>query len=239
MSAIMYYDLHLHSCLSPCASEDMTPYNMAAMCALAGLQVVAITDHNSAGNARAFCQAAEEFGLLALAGMELCTAEEVHVICLFSTVEQAEACSLYIHRTILFQNDPAIFGRQLLMDARETVLGEESTMLIAASGVGIYDVPALMKQYGGVAFPAHIDKATFSLISNLGFYDPAMGFARVEYSPHRPADFFLQHPNLQDMPALYNSDAHALNQIQDAHHSMHLEERSAEAVLRWIAGGCP
>jgi len=237
MNATMYYDLHLHSCLSPCANEDMTPYHMAAMCALAGLEVVAITDHNSAGNARAFCKAAEEFGLLALAGMELCTSEEVHVICLFSTVEQAEACSDYIRNTILFDNNPTVFGRQVLMDAQEAVLGEEPKMLIAASGVGIYDIPALMEQYGGVAVPAHIDKDTFSLISNLGFYDPAMGFSRMEYSPRRPADFFQKHPDLQDMPALYNSDAHALDQILDAHHSMHPEERSVAAVLRWIKGG--
>ena len=235
----MYYDLHLHSCLSPCGDEDMTPYNMAAMCALAGLEVVAITDHNSAGNARAFCKAAESFGLLALAGMELCTSEEVHVICLFPSVEQAEACSAYIRSTIPFENDPAIFGRQLLMDEGETILGEETAMLIAASGVGIYDVPALMRQYGGVAFPAHIDKATFSLLANLGFYDPAMGFSRVEYSPHRPADFFQKHPNLQDMPALYNSDAHALEQIRDAHHAMHPSEPTVAAVLQWIEGSCP
>jgi len=217
----------------------MTPYNMAAMCALAGLQVVAITDHNSAGNARSFCRAAEELGLLALAGMELCTSEEVHVICLFPSVEQAEACSAYIRSTIPFDNDPAVFGRQTLMDAQETVLGEESVMLIAASGVGIYDVPALMEQYGGVAFPAHVDKSAFSLLSNLGFYDPDMGFSRVEYSPHRPADFFQHHPDLQDMPALYNSDAHALEQIQDARHAMHLDEPTAAAVLRWIKGSRP
>ena len=87
----LYYDLHLHSCLSPCGSEDMTPANLAAMCALAGLEVVALTDHNTTGNCRAFCQAARAWGLLPLAGMELCTQEEIHLICLFPDPDQAEA----------------------------------------------------------------------------------------------------------------------------------------------------
>ena len=85
-----FYDLHLHSCLSPCGSEDMTPADLAAMCALAGLDIVALTDHNTCGNCAAFCRAAEARGLLALAGMELCTAEEIHVICLFPDPGRAE-----------------------------------------------------------------------------------------------------------------------------------------------------
>ena len=86
-----YYDLHLHSCLSPCGQEDMTPADLAAMCALAGLDVVALTDHNSAGNCAAFLKAAASHGLLALPGMELTTEEEIHVLCWFESLEGAEA----------------------------------------------------------------------------------------------------------------------------------------------------
>ena len=77
------FDFHLHSCLSPCGSEDMTPSNLAGMCALAGYDIVALTDHNTVGNCAAFCQAADRYGLLALPGMELTCREEVHVVCLF------------------------------------------------------------------------------------------------------------------------------------------------------------
>ena len=83
------FDLHLHSCLSPCGSNDMTPANLAGMCALAGLQVVALTDHNTTGNCAAFAQAAARHGLLAIPGMELCTREEVHMVCLFPKLENA------------------------------------------------------------------------------------------------------------------------------------------------------
>ncbi|MFQ7857035.1 MAG: PHP domain-containing protein [Flavonifractor plautii] len=121
-----YYDLHLHSCLSPCGSEDMTPANLAAMCALAGLDIVALTDHNTCGNCAAFCRAAEERGLLALAGMELCTREEIHVVCLFPTPHHGEEFEAYVSRRLPpLSNHPAVFGHQIYMDAGDLVLGED------------------------------------------------------------------------------------------------------------------
>ncbi len=121
-----YYDLHLHSCLSPCGSEDMTPANLAAMCALAGLDIVALTDHNTCGNCAAFCRAAEERGLLALAGMELCTREEIHVVCLFPTPYHGEEFEAYVSRRLPpLSNHPAVFGHQIYMDAGDLVLGED------------------------------------------------------------------------------------------------------------------
>ena len=89
--AALYYDLHIHSCLSPCGSEDMTPYNIAAMAALKGLDVIAVTDHNSCKNCPAVLAAAKEYGVLALPGMELTTSEEVHAVCLFETLDAAMA----------------------------------------------------------------------------------------------------------------------------------------------------
>lgn len=236
MDIVASYDLHMHSCLSPCGSEDMTPYHIAAMCSLAGLKVVALTDHNTAGNTAAFCRAAQEFDLIAIPGMELCTSEEVHVVCLFPEVSAAERFSAVVRETIPFDNDPTVFGRQLFMDEGDKVLGEESKMLLAASGIGIYDVVGLMREYGGYAFPAHIDRDSFSLLANLGFYDAAMGFRHVEYSYNRPDDFFNRHPELRDIPALSNSDAHYLEQIQDPRHFLHVKEMSLEAVFESLRG---
>ena len=90
------FDLHMHSCLSPCGGDDNTPANLAGMCALAGLQVVALTDHNTSGNCAAFCSAAKAYGLLALPGMELTTREEAHVVCLFPDIDKALAFSQYV-----------------------------------------------------------------------------------------------------------------------------------------------
>lgn len=176
------FDLHLHSCLSPCGSDDNTPANLAGMCALAGLDIVALTDHNTTGNCAAFCAAAERYGLLALPGMELTTLEEAHIICLFPDLACASAFDAIVHHRLPpMVNDPAVFGPQVLMDADDRVLGEETALLAGATGIGVYEVADLVRSFGGTAFPAHIDRPSFSVLSNLGLWDPAMAFPWRKY----------------------------------------------------------
>lgn len=232
-----YYDLHLHSCLSPCGSDEMTPADLAAMCALAGLDIVALTDHNTCGNCAAFCQAAQERGLLALAGMELCTQEDIHVVCLFPDPERAERFGAYVAEHLPpFANDPEIFGRQLYMDSEDNILGEEERMLAASTDISVEKVPALVASYGGFAYPAHIDRPSFSLLGVLGLWDPSLGFPLAELSHNCPADF-VNRPDLEGLRFIMDSDAHYLDQIWGAEHSMDLPERTSEAVMTWLAKG--
>ena len=231
-----YYDLHLHSCLSPCGSDEMTPADLAAMCALAGLDIVALTDHNTCGNCAAFCQAAQERGLLALAGMELCTQEDIHVVCLFPDPEHAERFSAYVSEHLPpFSNDPEVFGRQLYMDGEDNILGEEERMLAASTDISVEEVPPLAAEYGGFAFPAHIDRPSFSLLGVLGLWDSSLNFPLAELSHSCPADF-IRRPDLEGLRFVTNSDAHYLDQIWGAEHSMDLPERTGEAVMAWLAG---
>ena len=138
VSIQLYYDFHFHSCLSPCGDEAMTPATIAGMCKLSGLDVAALTDHNTCGNCPAFCEAAEAYGLLAIPGMELCTLEEVHVVCLLPDLERAMAFQAEVYRRMDGRaNDPAIFGRQLLMDADDHVVGEEERLLSGATTIGV------------------------------------------------------------------------------------------------------
>ena len=233
------FDLHLHSCLSPCGGEDNTPANLAGMCALAGLEVVALTDHNTCGNCAPFCRAAEHYGLLALPGMELTCAEEAHVVCLFPGLAQADAFSALVREKLPpLKNDPAVFGPQIYMDEEDRALGEEDAFLAGASSIGIYDAAALAASFGGVAYPAHIDRPSFSLLANLGFWDPAMGFSVAEISKNCPPDLF-DRPDLQGIPHFDGSDAHYLDQIQDAHQYMALRSRTPQAVLDWLRWGLP
>ena len=126
----------------------MTPANLAAMCALAGLNAVALTDHNSTGNCAAFCQAAERNGLLALPGMELCTREEVHVVCLFPDLECADAFSDYVGRLLpSVPNDREMFGPQILMDSEDKVLGEETRLLRCARAGCLLRRPGLSRPH--------------------------------------------------------------------------------------------
>ena len=233
------FDLHMHSCLSPCGGEDNTPANLAGMCALAGIDVVALTDHNTAGNCAAFCRAAERYGLLALPGMELTCAEEVHVVCLFPDLAAAEGFAALVRARLPgVRNRAAIYGPQILMDDGDGVLGEEDAFLAGATSIGVYEAAALVRSFGGVACPAHIDRPTFSLLANLGLWDPDMGFALAEVSRNCPPGLF-DRPDLRGVPHSSASDAHSLDQVMDAHQYMTVPERSRSAVLDWLrAGGC-
>lgn len=233
----LFYDLHLHSCLSPCGDPDMTPANLAAMCALAGLEVVALTDHNTCGNCRAFARSARSHGLLALCGMELTTAEEIHIVCLFPDADRAEAfCAHVAAHLPPIPNNVAIFGPQLLMDENDQVLGEEPNLLSTATSIGVYQVCPLVDRFGGVCFPAHIDRPSYSLLSQLGLWDPGLPFPLAEVSLACPADF-ARRPDLAGICLITDSDAHALGLIPDAIRTMELPQRTEAAVLDWVRQG--
>ena len=228
------FDLHLHSCLSPCGSEDNTPANLAGMCALAGIEAAALTDHNTVGNCAAFCEAAKRYGILALPGMELTTAEEVHVVCVFGNLDAAQAFGAEVFRRLPpLENDPRVFGPQVKMDSEDTVLGEERRMLATATGIGIYEVPGLVASLGGACWPAHIGRPSFSLISNLGLWDPDLGFSFAEVSRSCPPDF-LDRPDLKGLPVITASDAHYLDQVIDACQKVSLPEKNFSSLLAWL-----
>ena len=125
------YDLHVHSCLSPCGDDDMTPANIAGMAALKGLDAVALTDHNTCRNCPAFLAAAEEYGVLAVPGMEINTSEEVHAVCLFPTLEAALEFDRYVYgKLIKFPNKEEIFGKQEIYDLSDRVCGTERKRFI-------------------------------------------------------------------------------------------------------------
>lgn len=225
------FDFHLHSCLSPCGDDDMTPANIAAMCALAGYAVVALTDHNTTGNCAAFCRAAEDHGLLALPGMELTVAEEAHIVCLFPDLDSAAAFGELVRRRLPpIQNRPEFFGRQLLMDSRDAVLGEETALLAGTTSIRAAEVLPLMREYGGVAYPAHIDRDSFSLLSNLGLWDPSLGFTLAELSLRCPPEL-RRRPDLAGVRFLTGCDAHYLHQIPDPSQALELPSKTVKSVL--------
>ena len=180
------YDLHLHSCLSPCGDTDMTPNNLVNMAALLGCDIIALTDHNTCRNTPAAVKVGQATDVLVIPGMELCTAEEAHVVCLFETVEDALAFDKYVCAHIpKVPNRPEIFGEQWILNEDDEKIGEISELLITATDISINDVQALVKKFNGVAFPAHVDKDAYSVTASLGAIPPEAtcasrrhGFAR-------------------------------------------------------------
>lgn len=210
----------------------MTPANMAAMCSLAGLQVVALTDHNGAGNCKSFAKAARTHGLIPLCGMELCTREEIHLVCLFPHWTMAMQLQEQIHP--LLPPPPkksAFFGAQLLMDDQDGILGEEPAFLSGAADIGCHQVWEMVRGLGGIAFPAHVDRGSFSLLSVLGFWDDYMGFPLAEQSIHCRTDLIKEYPSLEGVPLLINSDAHSLDQIPDAAHYLTVDNPTPQGVI--------
>ena len=159
----------------------MTPNNIAGLAAIKGLQIIALTDHNTARNAPALIRAGEQYGLIVLPGMELTTQEEVHVVCLFCDERDALAFDSYVYERLLkVRNKKHIFGEQIIMNELDEPVGEEEYLLINATDIGFDDVYDAVTRFHGIMIPAHLDKSTTSLISNLGMIPPDSKFTCAE-----------------------------------------------------------
>ncbi len=237
----LYYDLHIHSCLSPCGDDDMTPANIAAMSALKGLDVIALTDHNSCRNCPAIMEEAEKYGLIAIPGMEINTSEEVHAVCLFAELDAAMAFDSYVYdRLIPVPNREDIFGKQQIYNANDEVCGTIPNLLINATSISFDGLWELVRSYGGVMFPAHIDNPSNSLIANLGFVPPDSRFRTVEiWRESSLPELIKSNPYLEKCLILNDSDAHYLGYIHEAQYTLKVRERTAEAVITALLEGNP
>ncbi|MBR2407034.1 MAG: PHP domain-containing protein [Clostridia bacterium] len=233
----LYYDFHIHSCLSPCGDNDMTPHDLVQMAAILGLNAIALTDHNTCANCPAAAEVAAELGLVFLPGMELCTAEEAHIVCLFPSVEQALAFDAYIESTLPpVKNRPDIFGEQILCNAQDEQIGVKPNLLATASSVSVDDVVELVRSYGGAAFPAHIDRPSYSVTAALGDVPP-VGFTAVEITARGDIDALkARHREIADKPLLLSSDAHCLENINEACAYLELDDPSPTAIIEALNG---
>lgn len=235
------YDLHIHSALSPCGDGDMTPNNIVNMAKICGLDMIAVSDHNTTGNVAAVMEVGRDLGVTVVPAMELETAEEIHVLCLFPSLESILKFEEEQVKPALppIQNDPRIFGDQHFMDAEDRVIGEEKRYLINATSISLDGLPELVRSYGGIAIPAHIDKSTKSLVGNFGMVGDYMGFHCFELSRNLPESFIIATPGLGKRPYRYihDSDAHYLQDIGEhsGENLLDLPENSAEALIRYLS----
>lgn len=224
-------DFHIHSALSPCADDDMTPFNIVNMAKLAGLDAIAITDHNTAGNCFAAEAEGKKIDLVVLSGLELETSEEVHVVLLFPSAEKAKACSDEVAtRRIRIKNRPEVFGRQLYMGENDEILGEEPDLLIAATTISVTEVAALAKRHGGIAFPAHVDRPAHGILQMLGEIDETLGFTAVETSKNATEDFIKGLE--KKYKVIHDSDAHRLEDVNEEQvNFLELDELTPDGVI--------
>lgn len=228
-----FYDLHIHSALSPCADNDMTPNNIAGMAAIKGLQILALTDHNSAKNCPAFFEACKQQGIIAVAGMELSTAEDIHLVCLFRELEDAMRFDAEIERHLMpIKNRPEIFGEQYIMDGEDEIVGEFDTLLISATDLPIEEAIALAEEFGAHVHPAHIDRESNGIVAILGSVPSEYGFAcfelRERTSLERLSDTVEE---ICEENIVVSSDAHHLWDISEAENSLLIDDEPYSSSL--------
>ncbi len=222
-----YYDFHIHSCLSPCADDDNTPNNIAGMAKLCGLDMIALTDHNSCKNCPAFFEACERYGIIPVAGCELTTAEDIHVVCLFEALEKALEFdgALQSHRTLI-ANRTDIFGFQYILDGEDNKIGEEDYYLSVATDLSLDDAFLFVKDFDGICYPAHIDRQSNGIISVLGTFPDTPDFHIAEINRREKIDEYVSQYKLEDKLIIVSSDAHYLTDLKDKENFLELEAQS-------------
>lgn len=230
------YDLHIHSCLSPCGDDDMTPANIIGMAQLIGLDVIALTDHNTCKNCGPIMTHGKNAGITVIPGMELTTSEEVHVLCLFPTLEKALAFDSYVYSKLMkIENQEDIFGHQYLYNEDDKQISSEKYLLINATEISFSEVYNLVKSYQGIMIPAHIDKMANSLLSNLGFISEDNCFTCVELkNMSNLHSIQKQHPYVNSCRVITNSDAHGLMQLNEPINTIHVKDNSIPEILKTL-----
>ena len=208
-------DLHIHSALSPCASLEMSPAAIVDRARAAGLDLIAVTDHNSVENGFAARALGEKAGIAVLLGMEAQTREDVHVLCLFDDHRQAERFHERVYARLPDQdNDPDFFGDQVVVDEEDNIVRHETKLLLNALDLSLTELLELVSGHGGLAVPAHVESPPYGLLVNLGLVPAELHAAPLEVGRGSPLALALGHyPDLAGHPLLRNSDAHFLRDI--------------------------
>ena len=226
-----FADLHIHSCLSPCGDNEMTPGNILGMAVVKGLEIVAISDHNAARNLPAAQKIADAYGLLLVPAMEITTSEEVHMLGYFPDVPTAvEFGKLVKEHLPPKKNKPAFFGEQLVMNEDDQVIDTEDALLIGATDMCLEECAEKVRSFGGVPVPAHINRGSNGLLVNLGMMPDQPTFTTVEVWRHLTCPL----EPLENKHVLHSSDAHYLGDIQEPEFSLRLPEKSVSALLDWM-----
>ena len=232
-------DLHLHTALSPCASPDMTPPRIAREAVGQGLALIAVCDHNSCGNARAVAGAVARAGgdgLAVIPGMEITTSEEVHVLGLFPSLEAAESAGRSVQAGLPAWAPPRGCTQQRLLDEEGRILGYESHLLAGSSGLSLAETVALIRSLGGLAVASHVDRRSFSVVSQLGFLPAEVRFDALEISAAgvargRAAEFLAA-----GLPLLCSSDGHSPEEVGAGRTVLYAEQASFRELALALQG---
>lgn len=215
----MYYDLHIHSALSPCAENEMTPNNICNMALIKGLELIAVTDHNSVKQLRAFSIAAERAGIKALYGAELQTSEEVHVLALFKRLEDALKLEPWIDEHMpLIPNKIDFFGDQWICNQDDEFVEQEKNLLLVSLTANLEETIEKIHELGGRAILAHVVDRENSITNQLGFIPEDLAYDGLEIKSLGEIPRVLErNPWIKEEETIWliDSDAHRLIDIAE------------------------
>jgi PHP family Zn ribbon phosphoesterase len=208
-------DLHIHTCLSPCADLRMTPSSIIRTAFEKGIDIIAVTDHNSAENVLSTKKAVEDTGITVLAGMEITTSEEVHILAIFEDFKEAIKLQDIVYDNLQQgENDERQFGEQLVVNEKNEVVSFNKRLLIGATGLNTRSVMDLIRSLGGLSIASHIDRDAFGIISQLGFIPGDLSFDALEISPRTDKKTAAEsYKDYDSMTWISSSDAHCLEDI--------------------------
>jgi PHP family Zn ribbon phosphoesterase len=231
-------DLHIHSALSPCGEEEMTPNNIVNMAKLKELDYIAVTDHNTSKNVPAIIKVAEAIGegLCVLPGIEVTTKEEAHILAYFPTLEGVMALDeiLYEHLPNIM-NKKKYFGPQYIMDENDRIIGEVDKLLISATDISINALWEIVNQLGGVIVPAHIDRKSYSIIASLGFIPPELEIKTCEVSKQEAINGIEnKFKFLKKYQFIHGSDAHQLEDMAEREYFLELNDLQKMTLIKFL-----
>lgn len=225
-------DLHTHTVLSPCGDLEMSPLNIVKRAKEKGIDILGITDHNSVKNCKALVDIAKDNDLFILKGAEVATKEEVHCLAFFEKdTELFEFQEFLDNHLPKVQNDPDKFGYQVVVDKDDNILEQINWLLISALNVSINQVEQKVHQLNGLFIPAHIDRARYSILSQLGFVPNDLKIDALELSKFtNKKDFIKQNNYLADYCFIQSSDSHYLDNIGDTSTYFQINKRSFDEI---------
>lgn len=202
----------MHTVLSPCAEIEMIPPLIVQQALDLGIHLIAVTDHNATANISAVQKAAQGTKLSVLPGMELQTREEVHVLCLFDTLEQVNAWQDIVDASMPdIENDVEHFGEQFVVDETGDFIRRERRMLTTSSDLSITEAFHAIKKLNGWMIPAHVNRKTNGLLSILGFVPTDINIDTLEISLHLSRDeAYKKFPQIRKYPLIQDGDVHLL-----------------------------
>ena len=226
-------DLHIHTCLSPCAGLEMSPKQIVSEAKRKELHVIGICDHNSAENVPAVMQAGARVGLHVIGGMEVTSREEVHILALFGEDERLFSLQKAVYDHLYGSNDESQYGDQVIVNEDEEVLGFSDKLLIGATDIDIDRLVGIIHELGGLAVAAHVDREGFGIIGHLGFIPPELPLDALELADPSGRDAIPRH---DQYCFITSSDAHSLNRVGARYSRFWMEDASIDEIRKCFLG---